>query len=61
MGKVEAVKYLLNEWMNEYRIGTAITNFERNNSKKKIFILNMMLSGFFKHNFPIRSVSESSG
>lgn len=47
--------------MNEYRIGTAITNFERNNSKKKIFILNMMLSGFFKHNFPIRSVSESSG
>ena len=46
MRKVEAVKYLLNEWMNEYKIGTAITNFERNNSKKKIFILNMMLSGF---------------
>ena len=23
--KVEAEKYLLNEWMNEYKVGTAIT------------------------------------
>jgi len=33
--KVEAEKYLLNEWMNEYKVSTAITNYERNNSKKK--------------------------
>ena len=33
--KVEAEKYLLNEWMNEYKVGRYCNYYERNNSKKK--------------------------